>query len=322
MMKELFKYRLISLVITLNVILSAGYGQINHEDYIKSKTDKKEFSDQQWKKLKGKMKSESSGQPSQSGESSGDEYFDGSDFSTGESSEGEFYDYYEEDYKGEFSEYQNFENDENSSYEYDEYDEYESYSNDNYYYEDPDQSEKYQYYEKEKEPKTSSQKKYDRNSGSISVGSGALSFMQILLIIIGIAILAVVVYFLFMRYQEDKDGAAVQTNFDDVAPSEIPKTELERRLEEALGRGDYREAVRIYFIFIIKDLSEKKWISWEKKKTNISYLIEMRSRPQYDLFNKSVSVFEVVWYGNYTIDQQSFKEVEPTFKQLLDAIHK
>lgn len=317
MMREHFKYQLVISAIFLAALFFNGYGQINHEDYINSKADKKEFSDKQWNKLKGKMKSESSGEKGSQGT------FNGSDFSTGEgSNEGEFYDYYEEDYKGEFSEYQNFENDENSSYEYDEYDEYESYSNDYYYYEDPDQSEKYQYYEKEKEPKTSSQKKHNSSSGSISFGSGALTFMQILLIIIGIAILAVVIYFLFMRYQDDKDGAAVITNFDDVAPSEIPKTELERRLEEALNRGDFREAVRIYFIFIIKDLSDKNWIKWEKKKTNISYLMEMRSRPQFELFNRSVSVFEVVWYGNYTIDQQSFKEVEPTFKQLLDAIHK
>lgn len=315
-MKELIKYHYCALLITMSVSLF-GFGQINHDDYINSDADKKEFSDKQWKDLKGKMKSESSGESS-----SGHENFDGSDFSTGEGVEGDYYDYYEEEYKGEFSEYQNYEDYENSDYEYDEYDDYDSYSNDSYYYEE-DNSDSYDYYEKKKEKEQSSyQKKRDNSGSSTPPSAGALSFMQVLLIIIGVALLAFLIYYFFMRYQEDKDGAKVVTNFDDAAPSEIPKSELERRLEEALGRGDYREAVRIYFIFIIKDLSDKNWIKWEKKKTNISYLIEMRSRPQYDLFNKSVSVFEVVWYGNYKIDKKSFTEVEPTFKQLLDSIHR
>lgn len=314
-MKELIKYQVVIGTFLLTCLVLNGYGQVNHDDYINSSTDKKEFSEQQWKELKGKMKSESSG------ESNSGEDFNGSDFSTGEGSEGDYYDYYQEDYKGEFSEYQNYEDYENSDYQYDEYDDYESYSNDSYY-NDYDDSEKFNYYEKsEEKTKPKPKSKPNKKSEPTKISSGALSFMQILLIIIGVVILAFLIYYFFMRYQEDKNGAKIVTNFDNVAPSEIPKTELERRLEEALGKGDYREAVRIYFIFIIKDLSDKNWIKWEKKKTNISYLIEMRSRPQFELFNRSVSVFEVVWYGNYTIDQKSFKQVEPTFKQLLDSIH-
>ncbi|MBK6527473.1 MAG: hypothetical protein IPG07_19110 [Crocinitomicaceae bacterium] len=36
-------------------------------------------------------------------------------------------------------------------------------------------------------------------------------------------------------------------------------------LQEALARADYRGAVRIYFIFIVRDLSQKNWINWEKE---------------------------------------------------------
>lgn len=313
-MKALIRH--IILVIALGLLQASFplYGQINHDDYINSSTDKKEFSEKQWKKLKGKMKSESSGNSA-----NGDD-FNNTDFNTSEGVDGDYYDYEQEDYKGEYSEYQNYEDYENTNYEHDEYDYYDSYSNDNYSYDDPDKSGEFDYYEKPVEyspPKSNSLK----NDTNVSMGSGTLTVMQMILVTFGIALLVFLIYRLFMRYQSEKDGAVVEANFDDMAPSEIPKTELERRLEEALGRGDYREAVRIYFIFIIKDLSDKNWIKWEKRKTNISYLIEMRSRPQYDLFNRSISVFEVVWYGNYAIDQKSFEEVEPTFKQLLNSIH-
>lgn len=292
--------------------------QVNHNDYINSSTDKQEFSDKQWKKLKGKMKSEASGNSDPSNSD-----FTPSDYSpsTENYEEGDFYDYYEEEYKGEFSEYQNYENDQNSNYEYSEFDDYESYTNDNYHYEDPDDSEKFDYYEKPYEksqykPKTKIKPKIK----APNIGTGGLSILQGLLIVIGVILVAFLVYYLFMRFREDGSGAMVTIDFDEMTPSEIPKTELERRLDAALAKGDYREAIRIYFIFIIKDLSNNNWIKWEKKKTNISYLMEMRSRPQYELFNKSVSIFEVVWYGNYTIDKESFNQIEPTFKNLLDSI--
>lgn len=294
------------------------YGQINHEDYLKSNPDKKEFDGKQWNKLKGKMKSESSGQSSSEGD--GNE-FNSNDYSSGSSGEqGDFYEYYEEEYKGEYSEYQNYEDYED--YEYSEYDDYEYYDNESYYYNE-NEKEGYEYYEKPQDKSQSSSKKNIKlKNNNLNVSSGALSFTQIILIVLGIAILAFIVYYLFMRFSEDSDGAKVKLDFNEMAPSEIPKSELERRLEEALAKGDYREAIRIYFIFIIKDLADKNWIKWEKKKTNFSYLMEMRSRPQYDLFNKSVSIFEIAWYGNYQVNQHTFKEVEPTFKELLNSIHR
>ena len=88
-----------------------------------------------------------------------------------------------------------------------------------------------------------------------------------------------------------------------------------------MANNNFREAIRIYFIFIIKDLSEKEWIRWEKKKTNFSYLIEMRNRPQHKPFNEAVSIYELVWYGNYKVNKEDFNALEPLFKDLLDSLN-
>ena len=50
------------------------------------------------------------------------------------------------------------------------------------------------------------------------------------------------------------------------------------------------------------------------------YLMEMRSKPQFNLFNETVSIYDIVWYGNYTITKNNYNEVEPKFKQMLSAI--
>jgi hypothetical protein len=101
-----------------------------------------------------------------------------------------------------------------------------------------------------------------------------------------------------------------------VIPTEIPKTELELMLEKALQKEDYREAIRVYFIFIIRGLIVKDWIEWEKEKTNFSYLTEMRDKPLSVEFESTVSVYEIVWYGKRELTKEEYKVLEPRFKDL------
>lgn len=293
-------------------------GQNSQEEYLNSSPKKTQFDKQQWGKLKGKMRQESSGSNSPMGDG-----FSGSDFTTESGSEGSTYDFEPEDYKGEFSEYQNFEDPENQDYEYD--DDYDNYEHqDNYYQNDKEYGDgEYNSYDKSKSPTPvkKPKKPKKRKSNMDAPGEGFFTFWKVLAFVIIGGVIAYLIYYFFMRYGGSETGATVEVDFDDVPPSEIPKTELERRLEEALAREDFREAIRIYFIFIIKDLSDKDWINWERKKTNMSYLIEMRNKPQYNLFNETVSIYDIVWYGNYTITKSNYRDVEPKFKQLLSAIN-
>ncbi|MBK6952415.1 MAG: hypothetical protein IPH24_10330 [Crocinitomicaceae bacterium] len=140
-------------------------------------------------------------------------------------------------------------------------------------------------------------------------------------ILLGIFILliAFLIYYLFVN--RVKDGKTVSAiNLEETAPTEIPLTELQRMLQEALARADYRGAVRIYFIFIVRDLSQKNWINWEKEKTNFHYLREMSSRSEYNDFNKSVSYFEIIWYGKREIDKSTFDQIKPDFTNFLDKL--
>jgi len=151
-----------------------------------------------------------------------------------------------------------------------------------------------------------SRKKEDPNSGS---GGG------LLLILLLVLVLVLVIGFLFFS---KGDGAKVpQGKLEDLAPTEIPKSELELMLEKALANKDYRKAIRIYFIFMMKDLSEKGWIVWQKKKTNMLYLREMKGRPHYDQFKRVVSIYEVVWYGKREVSEADYKSIEPMLKQTL-----
>jgi len=142
--------------------------------------------------------------------------------------------------------------------------------------------------------------------------------------VILIAFLAGVIYLIIKYILDNNKGkqkvTAINYIEDDVAPSEIPLTELQRLLKEALDQENYRAAIRIYYLFILKDLSAKHWIEWQKEKTNMHYLYEMQKQSEYDNFSQTVSYFEIVWYGKRDIDKTQFNKIQPSFTNLLDQL--
>lgn len=113
------------------------------------------------------------------------------------------------------------------------------------------------------------------------------------------------------------DGTAITI---DNLDAYIQETDLERFLREALSNGNYSQAIRIYYLQMIKDLSQKGAIEWSREKTNRDYLREMRHHPQFTAFRTNTRTYEEVWYGNGTLDQSLFERIEARMKRFLAAI--
>lgn len=158
---------------------------------------------------------------------------------------------------------------------------------------------------------------------SPSVNSPSMNLGWLGYVLMGLLVIALMILIYYMFINSNSKGKKISRDeimLEDTNPTEIPLTELQRMLQEALARGDYRAAVRIYFIFIIKDLAEKKWIQWEKEKTNFHYLREMSGKDEYTDFNRSVSFFEYIWYGEREIDQSTFEQIKPNFTLFLEKL--
>jgi hypothetical protein len=144
------------------------------------------------------------------------------------------------------------------------------------------------------------------------------SFWKILGIILLIILVGIIIYYILKNKQPANPTVPFEPLEEDLNPATISKTELELRLEEAMQRGDYRECVRIYFLFAMKELIQRRWIFWKKEKTNIHYIIEMQGRRGLKEFEEIVGIYDVVWYGDYTIDEAAYKHMQP----VLDANYK
>jgi hypothetical protein len=140
----------------------------------------------------------------------------------------------------------------------------------------------------------------------------------LLIFLLGAGIVGVIVYAIMnSQTSSHKKINLDDDEFDNVSPAEIPLTELQKKLKESIEKADYRGAIRIYYLFILRDLSQKEWIHWEREKTNMHYLREMNGKSEFDDFNKSISYFEVIWYGKRDIDFDQFKSIQPNFTALL-----
>ena len=155
------------------------------------------------------------------------------------------------------------------------------------------------------------------------VDGPSLSSMQILgriLLFLLIAAAIAIIIWLIVRNSKPRNKKIVVDVENDWNPEVITKTELELRLEAAIARGDYRECVRIYFTFILKELIKKSWISWKRDKTNYQYVMEMHKRPNRQVFAECVRIYDLVWYGEYEIDQSAYDSLQPTLEKYYKSL--
>lgn len=138
----------------------------------------------------------------------------------------------------------------------------------------------------------------------------------LLFIVVGVGL--VLIFYLIIK-NADKFGSKFQTFDEQWNPEIIPSADFESRLANALKKERYREAIRIYFTLILKELIRLNQIKWTRDKTNHEYLITLKNKEYYADFARCIHVFDVVWYGEYEINRTRYEEVVP---QLINFLNK
>ncbi len=131
-----------------------------------------------------------------------------------------------------------------------------------------------------------------------------------------LALVAVLAYGIYRMMQEPRnariarDGVAITAeNLDHY----LHETDLDRFLAEALQQQNYPLAIRIYYLQIVKRLSETGAIRWSMEKTNRDYLREMSGHAQGSAFRRLTQQYEWVWYGNAPLDAARFSVAQADF---------
>jgi hypothetical protein len=81
------------------------------------------------------------------------------------------------------------------------------------------------------------------------------------------------------------------------------------RIGHAVAAGDFRMAVRLHYLRLLRDLSESGAITWRAGKTDAEYGVELGTSPLRSGFERASLLFEYVWYGDFPIDRQSYERI-------------
>jgi hypothetical protein len=93
----------------------------------------------------------------------------------------------------------------------------------------------------------------------------------------------------------------------------IHEIDLEDLLQQALSQKNFRIALRLHFLIIIKLLSQREKISWAREKTNWEYYAELRDKLMADQFKEIVQSFETFWYGEHALSEAQYLRTEQLF---------
>lgn len=99
----------------------------------------------------------------------------------------------------------------------------------------------------------------------------------------------------------------------------ISTLEVKTPLEQTIADKNWRMAVRLYYLDILKHFNEVGWIHWRKGKTNHGYLNELRGRSKHPQFKRFLHGYELVWYGEKHIDESQFSHFAELHQSLTQS---
>ncbi|MFP3591523.1 DUF4129 domain-containing protein [Chryseobacterium sp. SIMBA_038] len=142
----------------------------------------------------------------------------------------------------------------------------------------------------------------------------------ILIRIFAIILVGFLLYFI-IKYLIGKDGNFIFGKKNKkviIKDEELHENIHEINFPESIAKfereGDYRSAVRYQFLFVLKKLSDKKSINWNPEKTNKDYVTELKAPHLKNDFSNLSYIFEYVWYGEFSIDEQSYQKFKAQYQ--------
>lgn len=141
----------------------------------------------------------------------------------------------------------------------------------------------------------------------LSTSTGRWSFWAIIFLVSA----AIILYFI-IRYQTKMNGMFSRKNehsdFEEIN-EDIHSIDFPVQIANALDDNDYRLAIRLQYLYLLKFLSDKQMIHWYAGKTNDAYVHEIKIQYHealYNAFQRISHLFDYVWYGATTVVKEDY----------------
>lgn len=98
-------------------------------------------------------------------------------------------------------------------------------------------------------------------------------------------------------------------------PEDIFAINYQKEIDKAVAAGNFRLAVRIMFLRLLRKLSDRQLIQYKQDKTNLDYLMELSTKTWYPVFFRLTRHFEYSWYGHFEVTEDAYQIMAKEFNE-------
>jgi len=170
----------------------------------------------------------------------------------------------------------------------------------------------YQYHPINKE-----QKVYTQNTKSSKPWLSENAIKNIFwFITVSFLLIVIVLYLLDGNFNIFKRSvkAVNTTNDADIFNQSIFELDYNTLIQQATEKGDYNIAIRLYYLKLLANLSNKKLIDYSKEKTNFEYQFQLITTVYYPDFVEASKYYEYAWYADITITKKQYDKVVQAYQ--------
>ena len=102
----------------------------------------------------------------------------------------------------------------------------------------------------------------------------------------------------------------------------IHVTDFKALIQHAENDNNFRLAIRYYYLWLLKTLSEAELIDYDVEKTNSDYYLELENEGVRNEFSYTSYLYNYIWYGEFNIDAQQFEQAKKAFNHFLRSLWK
>lgn len=96
----------------------------------------------------------------------------------------------------------------------------------------------------------------------------------------------------------------------------IHEMNFDELIQGALQKQRYREGIRLLFLYALKVLTDGHHLDWQPGKTNHDYVNELTKGELKTNLNELSFYFDYAWYGNFSVQESTFKKTEALFRNI------
>lgn len=132
--------------------------------------------------------------------------------------------------------------------------------------------------------------------------------MKVLAYIFGVIATGLVFYYFFTsrsKVRMKRGDVVVGDVFAN--PTEVEEEQYLSWMVDAEKRGDYNQAIKFLYLFLIRQLDAKQIVRYRSSLTNRSIRDQIQDQQIKHLFSDVANHFESVWFGKFNIEQEIYQ---------------